>query len=833
MAQEIKIPVSADVKADAAEKAAAQLSEALEGVADAADAIDRASTKAARGIDRLVDRAAQIERVQRNLGQLGINLSQSDAASFLGRWDTMRQARGPGTANVRRFDNFDAWFTGHEGLYSTPREAARHRRAMIETALQDTEYRRTAPPPPPPPAPGGGDDGEEGGGGGFSRGVKRAKSAAFGFGKSMLALAGINSVMGIAGRALDNATEEATGIDTLKRRMGDLGVDFDQLREKTRQAGHGLGVTYVESERLAQSYAKVVGNLNASDLAHMGGTLRTSEGLARAYGIDLEASNQFYGTMAKYGVARDDQQQRRLALLIGDSVAKSGYSGKVDELLGAISDYTSTAARMTLTTPNVGAYANGLTSLLSKGYAGLGPQEAAGILSQADAAIRGGGARGEASQNFIYNALRNFSPGISPLQAQAMWQGGLFSTIGSTFGKGPLSAWGARPRGDQNMTTFDKILATLRPHYRNPQYLTAAMSGITGLDLAQSQALIEMSTSGQLGRSAAALHAAGVDPNSISATGMVGIANIANARGRADLRRIYGQMHMTGLSSDQLANSPVEDLRKAMIRVAATMDQQETKGTATRNSIAGLNDTLTGVGEKLLTPINSIRDGVVALANHFAPDYVAVSSEARAVGKSPYASGGAASAVGGELMRRAMSMGLTKLQAAGLIGGAWAESKFDPKAVGDNGKAFGMFQWHAARWKPFEAWATKNGYDPWTHGAQLAWAVQHELPGTEGRAGALFRNAKTVAQSANAGVQFERPGGYNQMLQNFGSANGYADRLAATQALYGMVDVNVKQPDGTTQTKRVVMSPVSAPHAAGSVPGLVDPSGAPIIPAGS
>lgn len=52
------------------------------------------------------------------------------------------------------------------------------------------------------------------------------------------------------------------------------------------------------------------------------------------------------------------------------------------------------------------------------------------------------------------------------------------------------------------------------------------------------------------------------------------------------------------------------------------------------------------------------------------------------------------------LMDRAITeLGLTPEQAAGLAGNIMQESRFDPKAVGDSGKAHGIAQWHPDRRK--------------------------------------------------------------------------------------------------------------------------------------
>lgn len=831
MGQEIKIPVEA--KVDGAKKAAGDLADAFEGVEHAVGAIDGAAKRAGASIDRLTSRLEEVKRVQESLQKLGIGLSEGDADSFLQRWGTMRSARGPATAAVRRFDDFDSWYRGHEGLYASPREAARHRRQMISTALQGTDYARTRTPTIDEGGGGGGGD-ESGGGGAWGGGLARARSQALAFGKSMLALAGINSAMAMAGRGIDNANEEATGIDNLKRRMGDLGVDFENLRRQAVAAGQGLGVTSVETVRLEQTYARVVGNLNFRD-SGVARSVRVGEGLSRAYGLDLEEGNQFFGSMAKYGVARDEQSQRRLALMIGDSVARSGYSGKVDELLGAITNYSAIAARQTLTTPNVEAYVNALTSLVGK-YTGLGPNEASALIGQADGAVRRGGAMGEASQNFIYSALRNFSPGLSPLQAMAMWQGGLFSTNSNTFGQGPLMGMGPAGGG---MTTFEKIVKTLRGRggYKDPLYLASAMGGITGLDLAQSKALTDMAMSGQLGQSTSLLKAAGVDPNTISATGMPMIGRVAAARGRGGLNEVYEQLRgRKDITSDQRAvldramkSGGDEEVRKSLVRVAALLDQEATKGTDTRQSLADLNNSLTTVGGNLLEPLNGIRNAVVAMAGAAVPGFVD-SSGGLPIGKEDWAGdnqgAGKANVARSPMEKQAMayfmSQGWTKEQSAGIVGNLIAESNLNSKALGDFNasgapQARGVAQWHADRWNRLVKWAKAKGLDPNDYQTQLQY-VQYELTqdGREAGAHGALRGAGSAREAAAAMLAYERPKGWDHAHgYRPEAATGWDSRSGQAVRLAGSVDVNVRHPDGRKEKHNVPLKPVAAPQPAG------------------
>jgi hypothetical protein len=105
-----------------------------------------------------------------------------------------------------------------------------------------------------------------------------------------------------------------------------------------------------------------------------------------------------------------------------------------------------------------------------------------------------------------------------------------------------------------------------------------------------------------------------------------------------------------------------------------------------------------------------------------------------------------------------VSQGWSREQAAGIAANLSAESKFNPRSVGDGGSAYGIAQWHPDRQAAFKE---KFGHDirDSTLEEQLAF-VQHEL--TQGReqfAGAKLRQART-AQEAGATVSqyYERPG---------------------------------------------------------------------------
>ena len=120
-----------------------------------------------------------------------------------------------------------------------------------------------------------------------------------------------------------------------------------------------------------------------------------------------------------------------------------------------------------------------------------------------------------------------------------------------------------------------------------------------------------------------------------------------------------------------------------------------------------------------------------------------------------------AKAGGVEQERQAMEFfqkqGWTKEQAAGLAANIKRESSFDPNAVGDNGKAYGIAQWHPDRQAEFKK---KFGKDikGSTIEEQMAFMHYELTEGKERKAGNKLRGTKTAEDAAAAvSKYYERP----------------------------------------------------------------------------
>lgn len=104
--------------------------------------------------------------------------------------------------------------------------------------------------------------------------------------------------------------------------------------------------------------------------------------------------------------------------------------------------------------------------------------------------------------------------------------------------------------------------------------------------------------------------------------------------------------------------------------------------------------------------------------------------------------------------------GWSRAAATGIASNISAESKFDPAAVGDGGKAYGIAQWHPDRQAAFQKWSGKDIRGS-TMQDQLAF-IQHELTnGADPQARRAGQKLRSVNDPYDAGAIFsglyERP----------------------------------------------------------------------------
>ncbi len=102
--------------------------------------------------------------------------------------------------------------------------------------------------------------------------------------------------------------------------------------------------------------------------------------------------------------------------------------------------------------------------------------------------------------------------------------------------------------------------------------------------------------------------------------------------------------------------------------------------------------------------------------------------------------------------------GLAEHQVAGILGNIKAESAFDPKAIGDGGNAFGLFQHNDRRWKLFQHLGGMENLGNVQGQLEYAWK---ELQGPERRAYDALLGSRNVREATGAFAGFERPSGFS------------------------------------------------------------------------
>lgn len=118
---------------------------------------------------------------------------------------------------------------------------------------------------------------------------------------------------------------------------------------------------------------------------------------------------------------------------------------------------------------------------------------------------------------------------------------------------------------------------------------------------------------------------------------------------------------------------------------------------------------------------------------------------------------GVARGVSGHALAFFQQQGWGAPQSAGIVANLQTESRLDPNAVGDNGAAYGIGQWHADRQAAFKQWAGKDIHGS-TLAEQLAFVHFELTRGMERFAGRKLLEA-TSARDAGAAVSrfYERP----------------------------------------------------------------------------
>jgi hypothetical protein len=101
------------------------------------------------------------------------------------------------------------------------------------------------------------------------------------------------------------------------------------------------------------------------------------------------------------------------------------------------------------------------------------------------------------------------------------------------------------------------------------------------------------------------------------------------------------------------------------------------------------------------------------------------------------------------IMDRLMKGGMSRMQAAAVIGNLQQESGLASNAMNKDEGAYGLMQWRGPRFEALQQFAAKAGL-PWTDPGVQADFISHEMNTTEKGNAAAFRGARTIDEASAA-----------------------------------------------------------------------------------
>lgn len=431
---------------------------------------------------------------------------------------------------------------------------------------------------------------------------------------------GIGKLVGMATEKLDEAQSNAVAYDTLKRTLGDVNVSFDGLKSVLEGAAGNVRITFNETGRLAAQFAKL-GNLSADQYKTLSGEVETGVGLSRAYGLDPSQGVAALGTLRGMRLTGNEQDSRKMGLLIGETIARSNAFAKADEVMDAIAGYATQQTRASLGA-NVAGYTGMYSALAGSRIPGLDAAGTAGLLSRVNSALSSGGAKGEASQFFSASIGARY--GLDPFQMQLWREGGAFSTLNGTFGPGSMAhRFGMRgPGGD---TTFlAASLGELRRQYGGNQgMLLNATSNHLGINMTQAMALLATDPN-QTGEMERRLKASGVNLTDLNAGGIGNLSKVlygSDADRQGIASNLLGRQGQGALSAEEarllsatMKSGTADEQKDLLTRLVASRDQEESQGKDIRDSKNTLDNIKTAIADKLVPLVQEMRHGIMFIA---------------------------------------------------------------------------------------------------------------------------------------------------------------------------------------------------------------------------
>lgn len=404
----------------------------------------------------------------------------------------------------------------------------------------------------------------------------------------------ITSLLGSIGEARD----VAISLDTLKRALGDTNVSFTALQAQTHDLANVFSLTDPEAVGLTSRYARLSGS--DKDLDSLRDEVGVGVGFSRSFGLEPSAGVDFFGQMKGLGITKGADDNKRLALMIGESVAKAGELPRMGDVMAGLSRYLEGTAVRSLTSGNSEAWLAKLAGLSNSDLPGTSPGASANMLATADAAVSQGGIT-PAGKNFMNGQIQK-ELGLNTIQAAMQLEGGLFGTGKATFGPGSaMGAYYAKngveapEAANSSKTNMEILLGAMERQYKDrPDLMLDAMKAQFGLSYGQAAAW-QTSGSAKVGGLASRLKRLGIDPSQVNGTGISELSQI---------------------EADDTLSDAQKDVRA---KETAGKNQEDTVGSEARRASIDGSNAMVRLASEGLPMLSSIQAGVLKLAGLDAP----------------------------------------------------------------------------------------------------------------------------------------------------------------------------------------------------------------------
>jgi flagellum-specific peptidoglycan hydrolase FlgJ len=603
MTKKIEIPVEARLNTSGVEQGAKKLDDALNRVGKRK--IDPVPDSAIRKIDALFQAYLKLDReMARRLKVTGQQGLAPDAIN----WDPVYQNQKSRSSKMRQLQQF---MHGGGADFQPPQQPGAPRGpgggARMAAGVAQAGLRAAGPA-----------------GGVAANALGTGMSAGFGAGLMGLvggiAALGVGKLVGAVTEKIEQAENNNIAYDRLKRTVGDVGTSFIALKTAVMKTGESLNVTYDETSGLFSQFAKAGKVSGRNGAASMPQEIGLGVGMSRAYGLDNGQGVGFLGQMRGVGVTKDVQDSRRLAILVGETIAKSDAFAKADEVLEAIGNFATSQTRSSMSGANVAGYAGMFSSMVGSGIPGMDPSGAASMLSRVNSSLSAGGAKGEASQ--FFTSMVGNRMGLDPLQMQVMREGGAFASKDQMFGVGSAYTRYMGQTGPQGSSNYlSETRSLIEEKYggdSETQKLMRAQAfgNHTGLNMNQSMAMLSLEPNQMgelqkvLGNTALSMNASGINNAAMALNG----TDQDRDSIRSGLLKRDDLKKEDRATLESIGSQSPEEQKRTLAILSAQYEQERTQGSDIRDSRAALDNIKVKVADYMVPALQDMRKALLYMA---------------------------------------------------------------------------------------------------------------------------------------------------------------------------------------------------------------------------